>query len=326
MIYIAGAPEDGTIGALTPEQLERTLASRMEGALHLHELTAHLELESFLAICAAAGTLGSPGQAGRAVLAAFLEALAHRCRAGGTHATAIALGPLAAAGGPPERAAAGVAERAAAGVAERATAGVTEHAAASGPPEGVTARAPRAGLGTLSAQEGLELFDAARVAADALVLAACLDRPALRAQARAGMLPATLCGLVRTLPRRAGEAGGSLARRLAAVPEGERERSGAGAGARRRWPPCWATPRRARSSRGARSRSSASTRCGGGAAQPAARRDRAAPAGDAGVRPPDAGGARRRTCWARSTGRGRESHGAPSAAVSDRRSRSRSSA
>src|SRR5205085_4163333 len=44
---------------------------------------------------------------------------------------------------------------------------------------------------------------------------------ALRAPARAGTLPRLLHGLVRAPPRRGGDAGGSLARRLATLPEAE---------------------------------------------------------------------------------------------------------
>jgi hypothetical protein len=47
--------------------------------------------------------------------------------------------------------------------------------------------------------------------------------PALRAQARAGSLPALLRGLVKVPAQAAEPAGGSLAQRLAGVPEDERE-------------------------------------------------------------------------------------------------------
>jgi acyl transferase domain-containing protein/D-arabinose 1-dehydrogenase-like Zn-dependent alcohol dehydrogenase/acyl carrier protein len=80
-----------------------------------------------------------------------------------------------------------------------------------------------AGLRTLTAKAGIELFTAALDANEALVLAAHLDQAALRAQARAGMLPSPLRGLVRVPRGRAGDLEGSLARRLAATPAGERE-------------------------------------------------------------------------------------------------------
>ena len=50
-----------------------------------------------------------------------------------------------------------------------------------------------------------------------------VDGRALQAQARMGVLPAVFGGLVRVPKRRAGEAAGSLARRLAELPGGERE-------------------------------------------------------------------------------------------------------
>jgi acyl carrier protein len=84
-------------------------------------------------------------------------------------------------------------------------------------------RIARAGLRPLSAQRGLELFDAAHAAADALVFPMQIDMRALRDQARGGATPAPLLGLVRTPSRRLrSSAEGSLARRLASAPERER--------------------------------------------------------------------------------------------------------
>ncbi len=65
-----------------------------------------------------------------------------------------------------------------------------------------------------------ELFDAAVARPEPLLAAADLDAAALRAQAEAGMLPATLRGLIRVVPAKQA---GSLAQRLAEVPEAERE-------------------------------------------------------------------------------------------------------
>jgi acyl carrier protein len=74
----------------------------------------------------------------------------------------------------------------------------------------------------LSPERGLELFDRARAVDGPLVAALPLDTAALGAQARAGMLPPLLRGLVRVPARRRGDAGDSLARRLAAAPDGDR--------------------------------------------------------------------------------------------------------
>jgi thioesterase domain-containing protein/acyl carrier protein len=80
------------------------------------------------------------------------------------------------------------------------------------------------GVGALSTELGLELFDEARRLDAALLVPVRLDLGALRAQARAGMLPALLRGLVRAPARRAQAAGGSLAQRLAGVPQSDWER------------------------------------------------------------------------------------------------------
>ena len=77
------------------------------------------------------------------------------------------------------------------------------------------------GIGALSNEQGLELFDAARAVDESLLVPVKLDIAALRAQARSGMLPAMMRGLVRSPARRAGDAQGSLARALAAAPESE---------------------------------------------------------------------------------------------------------
>ena len=84
-------------------------------------------------------------------------------------------------------------------------------------------RMARSGLRALSSEEGLELFDRALGAGEALMLPVPLDLAALRAQARMGVLPALFAGLVRVPARRFGEQGASLARRLAGTPEAERE-------------------------------------------------------------------------------------------------------
>jgi acyl carrier protein len=86
-------------------------------------------------------------------------------------------------------------------------------------------RIARSGLLALSSQEGLELFDAAQGSGETLLIPVRLDGGALRAQARAGVVPALLRGLVRGSPRRVRDgAAESFSRRLAGVAEGERER------------------------------------------------------------------------------------------------------
>jgi acyl carrier protein len=83
------------------------------------------------------------------------------------------------------------------------------------------ARFERLGIVPLSEQRGLELFDLARGVDESLVLPVPLQMTVLRAQARAGVLPPIVRGLVRTPIRQASDAGGSLARQLAVVSESE---------------------------------------------------------------------------------------------------------
>jgi acyl carrier protein len=79
-------------------------------------------------------------------------------------------------------------------------------------------------LSTISAKQGLELFDSALSSREAVIVPIPLDSDVLRAEARVGSLPTLLRGLVRTPPRRANEdQSGSLARRLAAAPEDDRQ-------------------------------------------------------------------------------------------------------
>jgi polyketide synthase 12 len=85
-------------------------------------------------------------------------------------------------------------------------------------------RLERMGISALPTGQGLELFDQAQRLDAALMVPVQLDLAALRAQARAGLLPALMRALVRTPARRAQAAAGSLAQRLAGVPAPDRER------------------------------------------------------------------------------------------------------
>ncbi len=98
--------DDGPVGSLTPEQLERQLAGKADGALCLHELTERMGLSAFVLFSSIAGTFGSGGQGAYAAGNAFLDALAEYRRARGLPATAVAWGAWAGGG-----MAAGVIER-----------------------------------------------------------------------------------------------------------------------------------------------------------------------------------------------------------------------
>ncbi|MFF9011333.1 beta-ketoacyl synthase N-terminal-like domain-containing protein, partial [Streptomyces goshikiensis] len=147
----------------------------------------------------AAGVFGGAGQANYAAGNVFLDALAAHRRAQGLAATSLAWGLWTGVGGMGGDLA-----------------------------DGDRERINRGGIGALSPETGLALFDAARRTDDALLVPLPLDLAALRAQARAGMVPDLLRGLVRVPARRAAGQGATadgsaLRTRLAALPAEERE-------------------------------------------------------------------------------------------------------
>ncbi|TDC42203.1 KR domain-containing protein, partial [Micromonospora sp. KC207] len=139
--------------------------------------------------------MGSPGQGNYAAANAFLDALAAHRRAAGLPATSLAWGMWADATG---------------------MTGDLD--------EAELARLERIGVGAISAQLGLDLYDRAQQMADALIVPVRLDVAALRRQAGAGMLNPLLRALVKAPARRADAGGRSLAHRLAAVPREDWER------------------------------------------------------------------------------------------------------
>ena len=193
VIHCAGAIDDGTVETLTDEQIDKVFAPKADAAWNLHELTAGKELSAFVLFSSVAGTLGGPGQANYAAANVFLDTLAQKRQAEGMPGISIAWGPWEGEGG--------------------MTAGLEE---------ADRARMRRAGLGTLSDEQGLALFDAALGADRPLSLAVPIDSAGLRAQASSGALPPILSGLVRT-PQRRSAASGSLAAKLAALPPAEHE-------------------------------------------------------------------------------------------------------
>ncbi|MFD3591007.1 SDR family NAD(P)-dependent oxidoreductase, partial [Streptomyces sp. NPDC058683] len=194
VVHAAGVLDDGVITSLTPAQLERVMRPKVDAALHLHELTADMDLSAFVLFSSVAALVGSPGQANYAAANAVLDALAWQRRAEGLPARSLAWGLWAEAGG---------------------MGGVLD--------ETELARLERMGVGALPTELGLELFEQAQRLDEALLVPVRLDFGALRAQARAGLLPALLRGLVPAPARRAKSTDVSLAQQLAGVSEAERE-------------------------------------------------------------------------------------------------------
>ena len=92
IVHAAGALDDGVIGSLTEERVDRVFAPKVDAAWHLHELTSHLDLSMFVLFSSAAATMGSPGQGNYAAANSFLDALAEYRRAHGLAGASIAWG------------------------------------------------------------------------------------------------------------------------------------------------------------------------------------------------------------------------------------------
>ncbi|OLF04512.1 type I polyketide synthase, partial [Actinophytocola xanthii] len=148
VVHAAGAVDDGVVADLTQERLSAVLAPKVDGAWHLHEATRDLDLAGFVLFSSAAGVLGTPGQANYAAANAFLHGLVELRREAGLPAHAIAWGAW--------------------------TVGL-----AAGLPDADRARG---GFRTLSVADGLALFDRVTATAGGTLLAAPLDRAALRAR------------------------------------------------------------------------------------------------------------------------------------------------
>ncbi|MGW7064430.1 SDR family NAD(P)-dependent oxidoreductase [Streptomyces sp. NPDC054904] len=199
VVHTAGVLDDGILEALTPDRVDHVLPAKVDAAVNLHELTRGLDLAAFVLFSAAAGTLGAAGQANYAAANTFLDALAHRRRAEGLPATALAWGLWA------------------------------ERSAMTGDlADTDLERIARAGVAALSSAEGLALMDTARAAGEPTAVPMHLDLAALR-QADASMVPPLLRGLVRPTARRAAADRGAapadgLTERLLPLTAAERDR------------------------------------------------------------------------------------------------------
>jgi acyl transferase domain-containing protein/NADPH:quinone reductase-like Zn-dependent oxidoreductase/acyl carrier protein len=195
VIHMAGMLSDGVIETLAPEQVENVMRPKVDGAMHLHELTSDHELDQFVLFSSGAATLGTPGQGNYAAANAFLDALAHWRRARGLCAQSLAWGLWLQAAG----------------------------VGMGGLEDIDRARLSRIGIDALSPNEGLELLDAAQAIDEPFLVPVHLNIGALRAHARNGLLPPLLERLVRSPAQRNAITKGSLAVRMSATPEGERD-------------------------------------------------------------------------------------------------------
>ncbi|MEA2372846.1 MAG: hypothetical protein QOH12_3240, partial [Solirubrobacteraceae bacterium] len=191
VIHTAGVLDDGVIESLTPDQVDHVLRPKVNAALLLDELTLGDDLAEFVLFSSDSGTVGVPGQGNYAAANVFLDALAYRRRAGGLPGKSLAWGLWSNASG-----------------------------MAGNLGEVDLARLTRLGVAAMS--DELQLLDAARAAAESVVVPTRLDRSALRAAVQAGTLPPLMRELVGGRPRREREIGRSLEERLDGVPEAGR--------------------------------------------------------------------------------------------------------
>ncbi|MGW3432547.1 type I polyketide synthase [Streptomyces melanosporofaciens] len=186
--------DDGLFASLTREQATAVLRAKVDAAWNLHELTAGMDLSAFVLFSSAAGLLGAAGQSNYAAANVFLDGLASLRRAQELPGVSLAWGRWA------------------------EDSGVT-------PPGG--AEVAPTGLVPLSAEQGLELFDAGVSSDAAVVMTVRLDMAALRAQGAA--MPTVFRSVVPDAPvRRAARTAGSevdqptqLRQRLAGLSQAE---------------------------------------------------------------------------------------------------------
>ena len=132
IVHAGGVLDDGVIGSLTAERVDRVLAPKLDAAWHLRQLTEHLDISMFVLFSSAAATLGTPGQSNYAAANAFLDAFAAHRSHRGLPAISMAWGRWA------------------------QTSGMTDQLG-----DIDLSRLARMGIGALSDEQGLGLFDSA---------------------------------------------------------------------------------------------------------------------------------------------------------------------
>ncbi|HET6479652.1 MAG TPA: SDR family NAD(P)-dependent oxidoreductase, partial [Actinoplanes sp.] len=181
VVHTAGMSDDGVLGAMTPERLDRVLAPKAGAARHLSELTRLDDLALFVLFSSVAGLFGSPGQVNYAAANALLGGLARQRAAQGLPAQALEWGLWAEGSG---------------------------HSAISGDLSAADLdRLTRTGLTPLGAERGLALLDLAGTLPEPVLAPVPVDTAVLRRYADA--VPPMLRGLVRAPGRRRAAAAGA---------------------------------------------------------------------------------------------------------------------
>ncbi|ONK10088.1 type I polyketide synthase [Streptomyces sp. MP131-18] len=192
VVHAAGVLEDGMISTLGPDQVERVLRPKLDAALHLHELTADMDLQWFVLFSSAAGLFGGAGQANYSAANTFLDALAYHRQSLGLPAVSLAWGHWGQASG------------------------MTGHLT-----EADHKRMARSGIVPITNEQGLALLDAALRTDEPLLLTAVLNLTAFGG-GEPQQIPPIVRGLVRPARRQAAGEEASFADRLASLPAAER--------------------------------------------------------------------------------------------------------
>jgi polyketide synthase 12 len=196
VVHAAGVLDDGVVTALTAQRVDAVAGPKSAAAWHLHELTAGLDLDSFVLFSSAAATFGSAGQGSYAAANAFLDGLAATRRASGLPGISLAWGLW------------------------EQRSGMTGHLAGRD-----TARIARIGMRPLSTTQALSLYDATTDLDEPLAVLTSLDPTALTAGG-----PPLLAGVARRPARRDAavnpgeDVGEALRRRLTGMRQADQER------------------------------------------------------------------------------------------------------
>ncbi|CAH1230559.1 FASN [Branchiostoma lanceolatum] len=94
IFHLAAVIDDANVLDVTDSQLEKSLAAKAWGALHLHDLTQEDELDIFFLLSSAAATWGNPDQCGYVAANSVLDALAEYRQRQGLPALSVQLGAV----------------------------------------------------------------------------------------------------------------------------------------------------------------------------------------------------------------------------------------
>ncbi|MGW3967169.1 SDR family NAD(P)-dependent oxidoreductase [Amycolatopsis sp. NPDC005003] len=171
VVHTAGIADAGVIGTVTPDRLAAVFAPKVDAVRHLDELTRGLDLDAFVVYSSVSAVFMGAGSGSYAAANAYLDGLMAHRRAAGLPGQSLAWG-----------------------LWDQTTGGM-----AAGTGEAGRARMTRrGGLVAMKPADGMDLFDAAIGAGEALLVPARLDLRGLRAEAAAGTeVPHLLRGLVR---------------------------------------------------------------------------------------------------------------------------------